>query len=107
MTWGFGQITNHTQQILLVDYSIAPGQTLSGSQLNTSMGNALLDVGAFGVVQFSDVGDGSPHGTVRIDFSEQTQYWHYDNHGSLDVTISADGMLTLTGQGQTITGALT
>lgn len=108
--WGFGSITNLSEQVLMFDYAVAAnsGRT-SGAALNGNRGNAVMEVGALGAVMFTDVGhrDGGPHyWCVQVTWNSNTAYWYYDGGGVLDVQVGGDGSFTLTGQGETITGNL-
>jgi len=107
MVWGFGQITNQSKELLFFDYAVGSGAATQGGQLNTSCGDAELDVGALGAIYFTDVGHvtGYPHyWGVQVQWDDATVIWSYDGGGSLDVQVAPDGSFTLSGQGQSING---
>ena len=108
--WGFGNITNTSDQILMVDYSVGPGVQSSGSSLNSTMGNAILEIGSLGAIYFTDVGaQGGGPGSWAVDvtYNDTTWRWFYDGGGVLDVSVAMDGVFTLSGDGQSTQGQLT
>jgi hypothetical protein len=107
--WGFGQITNQSQQIVMLDYAVQAGQAATGGQLNSNRGDAIVEIGSLGAMYFTDVGhqSGGPHyWAVDVTFGDTTKRWFYDGGGVLDVNINADGSFVLSGQGQTIPGSV-
>lgn len=107
--WGFGSIDNQSGQIAMIDYAVPSGGTVQAGTLDTTRGDAIIEVGALGAIYFTDVGHqgGGPHyWAVDVQFGDTTKRWWYDGGGVLDVALAADGSFTLSGQGQTINGAL-
>jgi hypothetical protein len=107
--WGFGNITNNSQQVLMFDYAVAAGSTPQGGggALNNTRGDAILEIGSLGAIYLTDVGHqgGGPHyWCVQIAWNANTANWYYDGGGALDVVVNADGSFALSGQGQTIAG---
>lgn len=107
--WGFGNITNQSDQILMFDYAVGPGGATSGSALNNAAGNAILEVGSLGALYFTDMGHqpGGPHyWAVDVLYNDSTWRWFYDGQGVLDAGVASDGSFTLSGQGQKLQGQL-
>jgi hypothetical protein len=108
--WGFGTISNKTDDYLLVDYAVPAGHDVQAGDLNHTRGNAIVVVGGLGAVYFTDVGHqpgGPHHWAVDLQFGESSARWWYDGGGVLDAVFEQDGSFTLSGQGQTIHGQIT
>lgn len=108
--WGFGTITNDSQQILMFDYAVPVGGKATGAQLNATRGDAILEIGSLGAIYFTDLGQqaGGPYPwAVQVVWSTSTQNWYYDGDAALDVQVNADGSFLLSGENQQIGGNLT
>ena len=107
--WGFGSITNGSGERLMVNYSVDPGVTTTGGALNSTMGNAMIELGGLGALYFTDAG-GQPGGpfpwAVDVQHNDTTWRWYYEGVGTLEVEIGMDGAFTLRGLGQEYTGVL-
>lgn len=107
--WGFGQISNSSDQILMFDYAVGADSNAVGEELNSTRGNAIIEIGSLGAMYFTDMGHqpGGPHyWAVDVQFGDTTKRWWYDGSGVLDVAISPGGLFLLSGQGQTISGSV-
>lgn len=107
--WGFGSITNSSDQTLMVDYAVGPGGVNEGGSLNATCGNAILEIGSLGALYFTDVGDqpGGPYPwAVDVAWNDITWRWFYDGLGALDLAVNPDGSFVLSGQGQEQSGVL-
>jgi hypothetical protein len=107
--WGFGTITNDSQQILMFDYAVPAGGKAVGSQLNATRGDAILEIGALGAIYFTDLGTqpGGPYPwAVQLVWNTSTQNWYYDGDAALDVQVNSDGSFVLSGENQQISGNL-
>lgn len=107
--WGFGEIQNTSDQILMVDYAVGPGANTTGTALNGTAGNAILEIGSLGALYFTDMGhqDGGPHNwAVDVAYNDNTWRWFYDGQGVLDVGVATGGVFVLAGAGQELRGQL-
>jgi len=107
--WGFGNISNQSQQILMFDYAVPAGGKAVGSELNATRGDAILEIGSVGAIYLTDLGQqpGGPYPwAVQVVWNTSTQNWYYDGDAALDVQVNPDGSFTLSGEGQQISGNL-
>lgn len=104
--WGFGTITNSSDQILNIDYAVPANGQITGDQLNSTRGNAIIEIGSLGAIYLTDIGGPvGPHSWgVQIQWNANTANWGYEGGGVLDVQVNADGTFALSGQGQVIKG---
>jgi hypothetical protein len=106
--WGFGNISNDSQQILMFDYAVPVGTKAAGSELNATRGDAILEIGSLGAIYFTDLGQqpgGAYPWAVQVLWGTNIQNWYYDGNAAIDVQVNADGSFTLSGEGQQITGS--
>lgn len=107
--WGFGNIFNQSQQILRFDYAVPAGGKAVGSALNTTRGDAILEIGSLGAIYLTDLGQqpGGPYPwAVQVVWNTSMKNWYYDGYATLDVQVNPDGSFTLSGEDQQISGNL-
>lgn len=98
-TWAIRTLTNQTNQTLGVSYPIGPGGRLGSNTM--SGGDAVIAVPGHGIVTFKDMGHNTPcsrpYWGVAIKYKGQQWGLFYDGGGTVDVTINADGSLSMVG----------
>jgi len=105
--WGFGTISNGSDQILNFDYAVAANSSASGGQLNNTCGNAMIEIGSLGAIILTDMGNvpGGPHAwCVQVAWNTSTENFWYDGGGVINVKVDSDGSFALGNGDQLITG---
>ncbi|MEO7260618.1 MAG: hypothetical protein ABI047_05090 [Jatrophihabitantaceae bacterium] len=105
--WGFSAITNNSDQILSFDFAVGAQSGITGDQLNSTRGNAMVEIGSLGAIILTDLGNvpGGPYPwCVQVAWNTSSENWWYDGFGVLEFKVGDDGSFAFSGQGQVITG---
>jgi hypothetical protein len=107
--WSLRTIVNKSNQIASVSVPIAPGATVPGN-FAQRRGDIAVIVPGQGPIVFLDQGHNTPcdrpYWGVSVSFKKQTWGFFYDGDGTLDLTINADGTISLAAgpAGQVVAG---
>jgi hypothetical protein len=96
--WSIRTLTNHTGQIISVDYPVPPGARRTYGDLGVG-GDAVVAIPGFGVVTFEDTGHKpycGPYWSVAITYNGSQWGMFYDGGGTVDMIVNADGTLGFT-----------
>lgn len=98
--WYIQNLTNHSGQEVTLLIPINEGQTKA--RANISMGgNIAIQIPGRGIVKFKDTrhrpAPCGPYWSVAITYNAQQWTMYYDGDGLVDVTLNADGSVTLRG----------
>jgi hypothetical protein len=97
--WIVRNVTNHTNQPVTYALSFGPG-TSNASTASQVRGDAVLVIPSTGALMFKDIGHDSPcsrpYWAVAITLNDRKWHFYYDGNGAVDVTVAADGTVTLT-----------
>lgn len=98
--WRIRQVVNNSGQPLTYALPVGTGSTPDIGNLSLTRGDVAIVIPSRGVLRFRDIGHafpcGQPYWGVAISLEDRNWGFFYDGGGVVDLTVAADGSVTLT-----------